>query len=439
MFYKYKIVNNVLYLYVDDKYEIGSFFKSGKNGIKESIKEFLNKSKINFNGTKAVLIVSGIVLGSVILNTDTVKGYNVYNGTRYVYAEKILKELPNKKVQAENLKGETKQNIEINNLNDSKEINTIKNENKVTTKNINKNDNKINEKVSNTENIVNNEVKTNNVNKGEVKKEVQITETEKIITIKRSNGNFENIKLQDYLIGVVAAEMPASFNSEALKAQSVIARTYTFKLLEQGRTLTDDVSTQVYKDNNELKTSWGASYNTYYNKIKDAVLSTGDLTIKYNGKLIDAVYHSTSNGYTEDSVNVWNNSFPYLKSVSSPWDTSASSFLREETLSFDTISNKLGFNFNESKVIEVISRNESNRISQIRLGNNTYTGVEIRNLLGLRSADFDVQILDNSVKFTTRGYGHGVGLSQYGANGMANAGYSFLDIIKYYYSNVTIS
>lgn len=261
---------------------------------------------------------------------------------------------------------------------------------------------------------------------------------EMMITLKRSNGSVVKMSMNDYLVGVVGAEMPASFNQEALKAQAVVARTYTLKLIESGRTLTDTVSTQAYKSNDELRSMWGSSYNTYYNKIKNAVSATSNLCIKYNGRLIDAVYHSTSNGYTEDAVNVWGNNVPYLKSVTSPWDTSASSYLRDTVVSFNKISSMLGLDFNGGSLIEIISRDGSNRISRVRVNDNEYSGVELRNLLGLRSADFDVSITGDGVMFTTRGYGHGVGMSQYGANGMANSGYSYEQIIKHYYTGVQI-
>lgn len=264
------------------------------------------------------------------------------------------------------------------------------------------------------------------------------TTTSKTITLKRTSGEVIQVDLEEYLIGVVAAEMPASFNSEALKAQSVVARTYTLKLLESNREITDDVKTQVYKSNSELQNIWGSNYTNYYQKIKNAVDQTNGLVIKYNGFLIDAVYHSTSNGYTEDAINVWGNRVPYLKTVTSPWDTSATSYLRNTSIGFDVISNTLKIDFNSSSTIDVISRDESNRILKVRFNDKEYSGVEIRNLLGLRSADFDAEISLNGVNFTTRGYGHGVGMSQYGANGMANSGYSYEQILKYYYSGVQI-
>ena len=127
-----------------------------------------------------------------------------------------------------------------------------------------------------------------------------------------------------------------------------------------------------------------------------------------------------------------------MKTVTSPWDTSASSYLRENTISYDKIRTVLGINFDSSSIIEIISRDESGRISRIKFNDKELTGVETRNLLGLRSADFDFTMTDVGVLFTTRGYGHGVGMSQYGANGMANSGYSYDKIIKHYYSGVNI-
>ena len=174
---------------------------------------------------------------------------------------------------------------------------------------------------------------------------------------------------------------------------------------------------------------WNANYEKYYNKVKNAVLSTKSKCVTYNGELIDAVYHSTSNGYTQDAVFVWGNSVPYLKTVTSPWDTSASTFIRNTDISFNELSSKLGFDF----------KDESGRVSKVKVGDKEFTGVELRNVIGLRSADFDVTRNSSSITFTTRGYGHGVGMSQYGANGMANSGYTYEQILKYYYSGVEIT
>lgn len=418
MFNNYKIINNTLYLYVDDKCEIGSLFNDDRNNsITSKIKNYIKSHQIKFSGTKVILLLSGLMLGTVYLNNDLkIDDYDVYKDNKYVYniVDKSIPDVSTQE-QIEQVVNEAALNID-----DVKSDVSDKNKKTQDT------NNSFNVTITNSKQENDNTLYSNN------------GVPDKVITLKRTNGEVLQIGLEEYLIGVVAAEMPASFNSEALKAQAIVARTYTLKLLESGRTITDDVSTQVYKSNSELQSMWKASYNTYYNKVKNAVSATNGLCIKYNGSLIDAVYHSTSNGYTEDSVNVWGNSVPYLKTVTSPWDTSVSSYLKNVTIGFDKISNVLGFDFNSSSSIEIISRDESNRISRIKFNDKEYSGVEIRNLLGLRSADFDFNISDEGVNFTTRGYGHGVGMSQYGANEMSNAGYSYDRILNHYYTNVQI-
>ena len=283
--------------------------------------------------------------------------------------------------------------------------------------------------------------------KEEVKQEVQqeIVE-EKVevdnniyVKVKRSNGNIQKIELEEYVIGVVGAEMPASFNIEALKAQAVVARTYALKAISNNKVLTDTSSTQNYKDNEGLKQMWGSSYDTYYNKVKNAVMDTKGYYITYNGKYIDAVYHSTSNGKTESSVNVWGNSFPYLVSVDSPYDNTNPSFIKTEFISYSELSNKLKMEINNDTEINIISKTISNRVEYLKISDKQYSGVDFRNILGLRSADFSIEKIENGINFTTKGYGHGVGMSQYGANGMAKNGSNYINILKHYYTKVVIS
>jgi len=257
------------------------------------------------------------------------------------------------------------------------------------------------------------------------------------ITIKRSNGTILTLELEDYLIGVVSAEMPASFHSEALKAQAVAARTYALKTIESGKTLTDTVSTQAYQDNDQLKNKWGQSYNTYYNKVKNAVLATEGLVMTYNGSLINAYYHSTSNGFTEDSTAVFG-SFPYLQSVASPVDKNVSSYLKTISMSYETISNKLGIPVTSLSTIKV-EKNSSNRVDKIIIDNHVYGGVEFRTKLGLRSTDFELNLYENNISITTRGYGHGVGMSQYGAHEYAKTGMNYQNILKHYYTGINIT
>ena len=417
MFSNYKIIDDVLYLYVDDKCEIGSLFNREKQiSISKKIRNYIKEHKINFNGTKVILLLSGLLLGTIYLNND-LKKEDYKTNEEYKYVVNVVdRNIP--KIRVKEKIDEVKSNVENKEFDVKEENNNL---------NIKKEQMNIDKSTQNSNNTIGNNASiSNNISSGI------------LIKLRRSNGEIIEMDLEEYLVGVVAAEMPASFNIEALKAQSVVARTYTLKLLESNREITDDVKTQVYKSNNELQNMWGSNYTNYYQKVKNAVDQTNGLVIKYNGSLIDAVYHSTSNGYTEDAINVWGNSIPYLKTVTSPWDTSSTSYLRNICIGFDVISNALKINFDSSSTIDVISRDESNRILKVRFNDKEYSGVEIRNLLGLRSTDFDAEISSNGVNFTTRGYGHGVGMSQYGANGMAKSGYSFEQILNHYYLGIKI-
>lgn len=418
MFNNYKIIDNngkkVLILYIDSFYEFGiDFRKRNKNSSMK--KEIMNiVKKINFTGERIALMIGGIALATILV----VENPKINNNLDLIYvADNILPKITivdntinNGAKIVENVVSEEKEEDKIVDINEKKVEKSnvvLKEENKV--------------------------VEAKNINElQDIKKDNSFKQ---LVKVYRKNGSILELELEEYLIGVVGSEMPASFNIEALKVQAIISRTYTLKSIEIGRKLTDDVKTQTYKDNDELKKMWGSSYDKYYSKVKEAVTSTKGLAIFYNNKYIDAVFHSTSNGKTEDASYVWNNTVPYLKSVDSSWDISSSSYLRNEEKKLDVVLEILGV---DDSSFSVISRNESGRVLEIRVGNKSYTGVEFRNLLGLRSADFDIEINNGVVRFTTRGYGHGVGLSQYGANGMANAGYDYLSIIKHYYVGVEI-
>jgi len=278
-------------------------------------------------------------------------------------------------------------------------------------------------------------------NQEEVKEEAmdreESTTSGMMIRVYRSNGTILEIEMEEYLVGVVAAEMPASFHVEALKAQSILARTYAMKRIEAGLSLTDTVATQRYIDKIEMKKMWGSGFEQYYQKIKSAVDATKGKVILYNGQLIDAVYHSTSNGRTEDAIFVWGRALPYLVSVDSSWDRNVNSYSRSMSFDIERLCEVFGV-LEDKLSFQILSRNQSGRVEFVQVGEKVYTGVEIRTLLGLRSADFDISYHDREVVFQTRGYGHGVGLSQYGANEMAKQGYSYLDIIKHYYKGVVV-
>lgn len=260
-----------------------------------------------------------------------------------------------------------------------------------------------------------------------------IMEKNIIIKVNKDNELLE-IPLEEYVIGVVGGEMPASFEEEALKAQAIASRTYVIKHLENKDTITSTISDQVYLSNDELRTKWKDNYDKYYNKIKEAVLSTKDKIITYNNEPIKAYYYSKSNGYTESSLNVFNEQNDYLNIIASPFEKDIEQIVEIPKEEFCT---KLSITCNNI-TISNITRDESNRVDNLTVNNKSFKGTKFRKLLGLRSTDFDIEVLDN-IKITTRGYGHGVGMSQYGANEMAKLGYNYEDILKYYYQNTEIN
>lgn len=409
MFDNYIVKNETLYIDLNINYDFGNF-KNTKTNFKKELKKFLNNLKINFN--KIVLTCSGVIIGNIILTNN-----NFNNEVSMKYVPNIDTRIPY--ITHYGNEEKIDDNIIVNS-----DVNEIK-------ENVN-----ISQDISkNVENYVNKEPKIIENTNSDNTTNSSMSE----ITIYRSNGSIINLNMTDYLIGVVSSEMPASFNLEALKAQSVLARTYALKAKQTGKKLTDTVSTQSYIDIDQMKNKWENSFNTYYNKIKNAVENTNGEYLSYNGNYIEALYHSTNNGKTESSLDVFGNYYPYLISVSSEYDKNASSYLRTINMPLDTISNKLGLNLNNDSVISILSYTDGGNIKEININGNNFSGKKVRELLGLRSADFDISISDNNANITTRGYGHGVGMSQYGANGMANAGYSYKDILSHYYPGTTLT
>ena len=247
-------------------------------------------------------------------------------------------------------------------------------------------------------------------------------------------------KLEDYIIGVVGAEMPASFDEEALKAQAVASRTYAvYKMLHSDKEydVVTDISNQSYQTIDELKNKWKDDFDYYYNRVKRAVLSTKNEVMMYDNEVIIAYYFAMSNGYTEDSSLVFNEQKPYLKSTVSSWeDDNLKNFSYSKIFSIDEFNNI--FNISDMINISDIKKSDTNRVLSLKINNQEYTGTDVRKKLGLRSTDFDIEVSDKVV-ITTRGYGHGVGLSQYGANLMAKNGYNYQEILKHYYTGINIS
>ena len=273
------------------------------------------------------------------------------------------------------------------------------------------------------------------------KKETVFLNEEKTVTIKNNETKEEkNLELEEYIIGVVAGEMPASFEIEALKAQAIAARSYAMNKINTSNETYDlvtDVTNQVYITTDEMKNKWQSEYDYYYEKIKNAVLETQGLVMKYNDEIISAYYFAMSNGSTEDVSLVFGESKEYLQSVDSSWDENVKNFTVETNITKEEFCKKLDISCDDI-IVKDIKRSETNRVNEITINNKKFKGTEVRSLLNLRSTDFDIEI-NESIKITTKGYGHGVGMSQYGANEMAKNGSTYEEILKHYYNNIEIS
>lgn len=264
-----------------------------------------------------------------------------------------------------------------------------------------------------------------------------------IIKVKKSKTNeIESVPIEEYVIGVVAGEVPASFDLEALKAQAVASRTYALEHKQRSKInydVMDNTQNQVYINYEDMKNKWKNNYDENLNKITNAVNSTKGEVLLYDNNLIDAMFFSTSNGYTENSENVFSSKKPYLVSVPSPWDKQESPVFKTTSL----ISKKeflfnLGLpDSNEISISDVKTTN-TKRVISLNINGKKFKGSEIKSIFKLRSTSFSIEIKEDKVNFIVNGFGHGVGMSQYGANGMAKEGYDYKAILKHYYKNCEI-
>lgn len=264
------------------------------------------------------------------------------------------------------------------------------------------------------------------------------------VRVKRlATNEIQIVPLEEYIVGVLAGEMPVYFELEALKAQAVASRSYVLKRLEYNKDseydVVDSVLNQVYLDDNYLKEAWGKDYVVNINKLRTAVNETIDEYLEYDGEIIDALFFSTSNGYTEDASIVFNLELPYLKSVESKWDAQTSSvFNSQKTISLQEFYEKLGLEYKSELSFNVLERSDTNRIIKLEINGNMLNATDVYNKLGLRSTDFNLTQVGTNVVIDTKGYGHGVGMSQYGALGMAKEGYNYMQILEYYYTDAEI-
>ncbi len=283
--------------------------------------------------------------------------------------------------------------------------------------------------------------------------ELSLSDIDKKVTIRAYNDKAKeilNLDLEEYVLGVVAAEMPIGFRDEALKAQTILARTYALNKMQASLASNYDITLsyktdQAYTDPADLKKQWGTNYEKNYERLKEIVDGTKGLVVTYNGEPITAFYHSTSSGYTQGSEDVWQKGFPYLVSVASTLDTRSPNYSETKAYKKDEFLNlmksKLKVEIPDKETffnnIKILERNQAGYVLRFSIAGKTISGNDFRNMLALRSSDFEIQI-GQDVKISTKGFGHGVGMSQYGANFMAEEGKSYDQIIKHYYTGVEI-
>ena len=267
--------------------------------------------------------------------------------------------------------------------------------------------------------------------------------TNNIIRVKDEKTNqIMTIPFEKYIKGVVAGEMPATFELEALKAQAVASRSYAMYQMTATKDKEYDVlnttANQVYLTDEQLKTNWKENYQEKINKINKAVQETSGEYLTYNNQVVNAMFFSTSVGKTENSEEVFVSKLPYLRSVDSKWDELSPVFNDTYTFNLKDFYAKLNLPYNQKLTIEITQKTSTGRIKKIKINNQEINGRDLSTKLSLRSNYFTITQNNEKITITTKGFGHGVGMSQYGANGMAKEGYKYNQILKHYYQNTEI-
>ena len=266
-------------------------------------------------------------------------------------------------------------------------------------------------------------------------------------------GEVEEVSLDTYLCNVVSAEMPADFEFEALKAQAIVARTYTIYKIQNKKHENADICDsssccQAWISKEDRLNKWDEGVReSNWQKIEQAVNETKGKVITYEGKIINSFFHSNSGGKTEIPVNVWGGTgYPYLQVVETAGEEGYSQYQSEAVFSQEELISKLKtkydditIDFNNDEGLKILDYTDSGRVKTIKFGNHEISGIEARSLFGLRSTNFEVTKENGNIKFLVKGYGHAVGMSQTGADSLAKEGKNCEDIIKHFYVGVEIT
>lgn len=285
-----------------------------------------------------------------------------------------------------------------------------------------------------------------------------MTQELEVLTIKLYNTQKQEARildLEEYVVGAVAATMPPEFPKEALKAQAICCRTMAVKRMhifggtgcrrqQDFDVCTDPLHCQGYLDEGQRQSLWQSRFEEYTQKVRQAVEETGELVLVYNGNPIEAVYHPACGGYTEDSENVWGNKVSYLRRVECIYCKDSPYWKTTRNFSIRELKKRLGINFDDNKVdkkdipglIDKVISTAAGRIRKMRIGDMLFDGDEIKDLLNLPSTRFSWKV--SSISFQVMGMGHGLGLCQYGARGMALLGFPVDEILKFYFTGVEI-
>lgn len=262
------------------------------------------------------------------------------------------------------------------------------------------------------------------------------------VKVKREKKNIiEEVPLEEYVVGVLSGEMPITFEEEALKAQAVAARTYVLKKMEakQEYDVVDTVSNQVFLNEEERKEKWKDKFEERNNKIKKVVNETKGEYLSYQNQIIEAFFFSTSVGVTENSGEVFQKQLPYLVSVESKWDEKVSpNYQLEYNIDLNEFYQKLELPYQEQLNIDILTTTSTGRVKKLKINGVEMDASTVFSKLNLKSTFFTIEQIGTTVHIITKGYGHGVGMSQYGANGMAKEGFQYDQILKHYYQGTTI-